>query len=57
LRESGLKQADAALVLGTSQATVSRWLSGERSPERDFAIRIAELVRALEAHIETKTTA
>jgi predicted transcriptional regulator len=57
LRESGLRQADAALVLGASQATVSRWVSGERSPEREFAIRIAELVRALETKAETGVVA
>jgi transcriptional regulator with XRE-family HTH domain len=48
LHESGLRQADLALVLGVTQATVSRWSAGLRAPERETAIRLAKFMRALE---------
>ena len=48
LARRGLKQADLALVLDASQASVSRWCRGIRTPERDTAIRIAKLLRTLE---------
>jgi len=34
------KQAALAKLLGVEQSTVSRWVNGERSPERREAVRL-----------------
>ncbi len=44
---SGAKQRDVAKRFGCSQATISRWLHGER---RSIATEAAALVAALEAN-------
>lgn len=41
LKAKGLKQVDAARVLGESQANVSRWLSGANEPTLTKAVEIA----------------
>lgn len=39
----GLRQTDLAARLDVRRSTVSLWLSGQRTPERKFANRIAAL--------------
>jgi predicted transcriptional regulator len=47
LQERELKQADLALVLGVTEAAISRWAAGLRTPDRANAIRLARFLRAL----------
>ena len=41
LKERGLKQTEAARVLGESQANISRWLSGDNEPTLTKAVEVA----------------
>jgi DNA-binding transcriptional regulator YiaG len=48
LRElSGMSQADVALVVGVSDATISRWESGLRHPRRPALARYAAVLERL----------
>lgn len=51
----GLTQAPFAVIAGVSQATVSRWETGELEPDRDNMerIRSAALERGLELDYES----
>jgi transcriptional regulator with XRE-family HTH domain len=41
LKERGLTQTEAALVLDESQANISRWLSGDNEPTLTKAVEVA----------------
>lgn len=43
LRDHGWTQADLARELGVSKSTVTRWLSGERLPNRDHISALYKL--------------
>lgn len=47
----GLTQSALAHAIGADQATVSRWLSGERAPSRLLAARLAALDRDTESRV------
>lgn len=47
--EACVSQAELARALGVSQATLSRWESGDRRPRGEAAERYARLLRKLEA--------
>lgn len=48
LEDLHLDQAQAAIVLGTSARTVSRWLRDESSPSRETRERLLEFLAVLE---------
>lgn len=44
LKESGaMNSTDVANILGTTPATVSRWISGKASPQRSKELQLVEL--------------
>jgi transcriptional regulator with XRE-family HTH domain len=46
---AGLSQREVAEAIGTGISTVSRWESGEHVPNREHALRYAELLERLTA--------
>jgi transcriptional regulator with XRE-family HTH domain len=48
-RRAGLSQVAVASALGVKPATYSRWESGSRSPRHKGAVRLADLLSALQA--------
>lgn len=46
---AGLSQVDVALVCGVSPSAVCLWEAGRRLPTREPAMKLARLLRALEA--------
>ena len=47
LKNANIRHAEVARVLKLDHASVSRWLSGDASPDPDNALRLAELLNAL----------
>lgn len=43
MKARGLKQTDVETAVGVTQGTVSRWLSRQRTPGREPAIRMQKL--------------
>jgi DNA-binding transcriptional regulator YiaG len=48
-RRTGLSQESIARAVGVSRVAVCRWEAGERAPSGEAAVRLARLLRELDA--------
>lgn len=53
LAERGMTQRELARTMGVTETTVSRWISGARTPREDMQARISDLLQVTEAELFT----